>query len=177
MLLFATSVMPGLQYAYAAPAAPATPSGVVVVYDDASFDAAIAIGPLKTYYEQYDDEDLYCTDHKATSDDLTYKLNFREGDSTAYTDKYFDWSYWGQKVQQITNVGDTTEKYYIFITAGNMDGNRGTDEYELFSAVTCDMPDEHPVGSKIYPAWTTLSDNTDGCYYAAPGNLVEGSCN
>ena len=53
MLLFTTSVMPGLQYAYAAPAAPATPSGVVVVYDDTSFAAAIASGPLKTYYDTY----------------------------------------------------------------------------------------------------------------------------
>ena len=50
------------------------------------------------------------------------------------------------------------------------------DEYELFSAVTCDVPEGAPSGSKIYPAWTTLSINTDGCYYAAPADGTPGNC-
>jgi hypothetical protein len=48
--------MPGLQYAFAAPA---VPSGWVAVYDESTFNAAVASGPLKTYYEQYPTEDLW----------------------------------------------------------------------------------------------------------------------
>ena len=66
VLLLATSVMPGLQYAYAqeTPAQQAAELVYDLIYDEASWNAAYNKegSALKEYYEDYPDEDRWCLD-------------------------------------------------------------------------------------------------------------------